>query len=597
MTNEATAALPTGRVVCFVRLVHVELKVTLSPKLLTKPLADAVVNPFLAAYSKKTNQDHVINSTRVNYLTIDGQPLALEELASPASASLPGPEHRVVLQLAALREDDPPDVSDTNCMDDAVDAQAAKLADGMRKLDTRSPHGANFVSQLASDEDAATAYAKELVQAPSGWGDALQRLWDHIMRADKEGGPPGDPLTPLTARLLLSACEPQGKQPPKITKAFLLSLLANPAELRAACKTITEGFRANLHEPTVAQGGAPLTKQATARLDELVDRGTTLALISVRKLHAQGGLPVRVWDERPPAGGAAGFVRVLPSSTTPEELWEAAVRPHRPCVVRGAFESLVELLSPPSLASRFGDHRVAARRRFRVDTSGRRVFTEAPHDEDAQRALHFGEWVLSAAAGEASAKEAYPAKMPLRHTLPELERELMRRDDTPLAKYGACVGALNKDGLFMYAGAGANTTHTHLDPAENFLLVARGSKRMQLFAPADYASMYPFPAPKYHSSAVPPFTPPIDAPVEFPAYARTRPVEIELRQGDLLYLPAYWYHCVAGGDDFNVVVAWWTTIHANKRDDAPPGMPFDPVRRNDADTAGALAEGVMMDAP
>jgi hypothetical protein len=178
--------------------------------------------------------------------------------------------------------------------------------------------------------------------------------------------------------------------------------------------------------------------------------------------------------------------------------------------------------------------------------------------------------------------------MALRQSLPELAAELDRRDDTPIAKYGACVGALNKDGVYMYAGAGENTTHTHLDPAENFMLVAHGTKRLQLFAPSDFRYMYPFPSPKYHSSAVPPFTRPEDAPADFPGYAATSPVEVELQRGDMLYLPAYWYHCVHGPDGFNVIFAWWTTIHTNKRDDAPSGNPFDPIRRNEADPAAAI---------
>ena len=360
------------------------------------------------------------------------------------------------------------------------------------------------------------------------------------------------------------------------------------------CEIMEGGFRKQLQETTQREGnGKPLTRQALQRLNQLVDKGTTLALLSVRKLHAQGGLPVRVWDERPET---YEMVEILPSSTTAEELWERAIRPHKPCVVRGAFQSLVDLMAPESLSERFGNHDVPVRRRFRVDGEGRRVFTENPNVPDHQARLHFGTWVKGAAKGEAFALDAYPAKMQLKRTLPELEAELMRRDDTPLAKFGACVGALNQDGLFMYAGAGANTTHTHLDPAENFLLVCRGQKRMQLFAPADFNSMYPFPAPKYHSSAVPPFTAPRDAPTEFPAYSRTHPVEVELQQGDMLYLPAYWYHCVEGGDQFNVVVAWWTSIHANKRDDGPPGQPFDPVAKNEPNT-DAIEEGVMLAAP
>ena len=82
--------------------------------------------------------------------------------------------------------------------------------------------------------------------------------------------------------------------------------------------------------------------------------------------------------------------------------------------------------------------------------------------------------------------------------------------------------------------------------------------------------------PLYHSSAVPPFASEKKPPVEFPAYAHALPIEVELQQGDMLYLPAFWYHAVQGGDGFNVVLAWWAQVHPNKRDEA--SGEFEPVR-------------------
>ena len=324
----------------------------------------------------------------------------------------------------------------------------------VRGSSTRAAAWANFVSQLASDEDAATAYAKELVQAPSGWGDALQRLWDHIMRADKEGGPPGDPLTPLTARLLLSACEPQGKQPPKITKAFLLSLLANPAELRAACKTIPRASanpRADGRSRRRAahQAGDCAARRAVDRARR--PRSSRCASCRRAACHRGGCLL---------AGGAAGF---MPTVVDDAESCGAAVRPpavRRPRGVR----TLVELLAAEP-ASRFGDHRVMPAR-FRVDTSGRRVFTE--HHEDAQRPpLESGR--SPAPRGGAG---GHPAKMPLR-TMPSPSASYAAT--TRRHKYGA-VGALNRTASYAAARHDAHA------PCGELSLVARGSA-MQLAPP------------------------------------------------------------------------------------------------------------------
>ena len=128
----------------------------------------------------------------------------------------------------------------------------------------------------------------------------------------------------------------------------------------------------------------------------------------------------------------------------------------------------------------------------------------------------------------------------------------------------------------MYAGAGANTTQTHFDPAENFLLVAKGSKTLQLFAPSDAAQLYPSPNPTYHSCEVKAFTSPADAPRSLPAYRSASPISALVEEGEMLYLPAYWYHGVTGGDGFNVLLAWWSAIHPNKHDGGS-GL-FEPVR-------------------
>ncbi len=47
----------------------------------------------------------------------------------------------------------------------------------------------------------------------------------------------------------------------------------------------------------------------------------------------------------------------------------------------------------------------------------------------------------------------------------------------------------------------------------------------------------------------------------------------------MLYLPAFCYHCVHGSEGFNVLIAWWAAIHANKRDGASTSA-FEPVRPN-----------------
>ena len=404
-------------------------------------------------------------------------------------------------------------------------------------------------------------------------GEALlEMLAERIRLPDASHHAAADPLTPLAARLLLELTEHQPMRShnggaPILSRSALCELLASPAALDTRCAEL----RQSLLEQVARAVASPA---AAALLDELIRRGTMLGVVRVRMQQAIGGLPVRCWPA--PTRPLPPVLR-LPGTTSAAELWERAVLPHVPCVVSGAFDGLVAHCTAESLAARYGHHRVRARRKFEAGDDGHRVFINRPGQEGT---VEFGAWCADAAAGVPSARDCSPAKLPLRQTLHELSEYLEgeARPGTPLGRYGACVGAAAHAGIYMYAGAGANTTQTHFDPAENFLVIAQGSKTLQLLAPGEVANLDPSPNPLYHSTEVPAFSDPAGVPAnKYRDYAAARTVEVTLEQGDMLYLPAYWYHGVKGGDGFNVLLAWWAAIHPRKRDGAETAE-FDPVR-------------------
>ena len=61
----------------------------------------------------------------------------------------------------------------------------------------------------------------------------------------------------------------------------------------------------------------------------------------------------------------------------------------------------------------------------------------------------------------------------------------------------------------------------------------------------------------------------------FAKVAHARPVEVHLRAGDVLYLPACWWHCVEGSRERNMIVNWWYALHPRKRglDREQPAIP------------------------
>ena len=117
---------------------------------------------------------------------------------------------------------------------------------------------------------------------------------------------------------------------------------------------------------------------------------------------------------------------------------------------------------------------------------------------------------------------------------------------------------------------------THFDTSENLMLCVCGSKRLWLYPPSDTPYVYPAAQKERTSRAdVPPFCRVHELPHElretFAAVAHASPVEVVLRAGDLLYLPAGWWHCVEGSTERNMILNWWYFVHPQKAARDPCG--------------------------
>jgi hypothetical protein len=104
---------------------------------------------------------------------------------------------------------------------------------------------------------------------------------------------------------------------------------------------------------------------------------------------------------------------------------------------------------------------------------------------------------------------------------------------------------------FWLSGHGL-ITPLHYDPVETLHWVVRGRKRFVCYAPG-VRHYYPFP---FGSTA--PFISRVDPdrprPGEFPRFERALPVAFHLEPGEILYLPAYWWHQVYSQGAVNVSV-------------------------------------------
>jgi hypothetical protein len=109
----------------------------------------------------------------------------------------------------------------------------------------------------------------------------------------------------------------------------------------------------------------------------------------------------------------------------------------------------------------------------------------------------------------------------------------------------------------LWISPGGITVGLHFDHAENFSFQLRGEKIFSLYPPGVRA-YYPMPmfSQTAHISRV--FregpTPNLN---EFPRFDPQKGIHVELRAGDVLYLPAYWWHQVESLGEENVNLNFW----------------------------------------
>jgi tRNA wybutosine-synthesizing protein 5 len=101
---------------------------------------------------------------------------------------------------------------------------------------------------------------------------------------------------------------------------------------------------------------------------------------------------------------------------------------------------------------------------------------------------------------------------------------------------------------------------THYDVMDNMLLMVSGSKRVVLYEPKDALYMYL----QDDKSRVLD----IDNPDEniFPDFSRAIPYDCVLQPGDVLFIPAMWFHNVVNVDAGVAVNVFWRHLEANQYD-------------------------------
>ena len=119
----------------------------------------------------------------------------------------------------------------------------------------------------------------------------------------------------------------------------------------------------------------------------------------------------------------------------------------------------------------------------------------------------------------------------------------------------------------LWISRGTITVGLHFDAAENLNIQIRGRKRFTLYPPGTHR-YYPCPmfSQTAHISRVFREGPALDR-ARFPKFDPSRAREVVLEEGEILYLPAYWWHQVTSLGDVNINLNtwWWPALRKQVR--------------------------------
>lgn len=112
----------------------------------------------------------------------------------------------------------------------------------------------------------------------------------------------------------------------------------------------------------------------------------------------------------------------------------------------------------------------------------------------------------------------------------------------------------------LWLGAGGNTSYLHFDPDQNILTVLKGSKKFILFPPSEAKLLYQNTSKNTNRlmSSVDIFDN-IDT-TKYPKIFMAKYYEVEIKEGESIYIPPGWWHAVISSKDLNLAVNFWWLV-------------------------------------
>lgn len=171
----------------------------------------------------------------------------------------------------------------------------------------------------------------------------------------------------------------------------------------------------------------------------------------------------------------------------------------------------------------------------------------------------------SASSGSRPAK-IYAANLSLEAALPEIASCFHPVSAKVASLSPGTFGPVIPGTPVLYLGAGGQRTPLHFDPTENLTAVLQGQKTLRLFPPSSSEHLRPrggrfAAAVCWVGGVVPAVYSAVDAWADEgsslgPDKGCSRPIDIVLTTGDIVYLPAGWWHAVAGSNEPNITLVF-----------------------------------------
>jgi jumonji domain-containing protein 7 len=231
---------------------------------------------------------------------------------------------------------------------------------------------------------------------------------------------------------------------------------------------------------------------------------------------------------------------------SPAEFRRRYVATGRPVVLTGIAEHwpAVKEWSPDALGAKLPDARVRYVEREMVPEGAPAPSVRAAAATRRRDECSLSEFVARMDAGDGFAR--YVIVSPLVQQQPSLQRDLASLAEYQFAPWvPARVRRLLDKGPLFWMGPADLSSPLHLDIEHNLFVQIHGRKDWLLLPPDEGPNVYfpwrEHPPELLHWSPVDPDRPDL---ARFPRYAKARPLRVTLHPGEILFVPAGWWHVV-----------------------------------------------------